>query len=76
MKLSVSLTDEDVAFVDEYAAHAGVPSRSAVIHQAISLLRSADLEDAYAAAWEDWDTGGDAELWDSTAPDGFADASR
>ncbi|MEV6227202.1 antitoxin [Saccharopolyspora shandongensis] len=76
MKVSVSLTDEDVTFVDEYAQQIGAPSRSAVIHQAITLLRSADLEDAYASAWEEWDAGDDAQLWDATAADGIADAAR
>jgi Arc/MetJ-type ribon-helix-helix transcriptional regulator len=76
MKLSVSLTEEDVAFVDEYAAQAGVRSRSAVIHQAIDLLRSADLEKAYAAAWDEWDDSEDAQLWDATTSDGLVDAPR
>jgi Arc/MetJ-type ribon-helix-helix transcriptional regulator len=75
MKLSVSLTADDVAFVDEYAAQAGVASRSAVIHQAIDLLRSAGLENAYAAAWEEWDASEDAGLWDATAADGATAAS-
>ncbi|QIZ36248.1 MULTISPECIES: ribbon-helix-helix domain-containing protein [Saccharopolyspora] len=76
MKVSVSLTDEDVTFVDEYAQQIGAPSRSAVIHQAINLLRNAGLEDAYASAWEEWDGSADAQLWDATAADGIADAPR
>ncbi len=43
MRRSVSLTDDDVAFVDGHAAETGNASRSAVIHQAINLLREADL---------------------------------
>jgi antitoxin MazE9 len=46
VKLSVSLPDEDVAFIDEYAAKAGIPSRSSVIHQGLELLRAATLEQA------------------------------
>jgi Arc/MetJ-type ribon-helix-helix transcriptional regulator len=76
MKVSVSLTDEDVTFVDEYAQQIGAASRSAVIHQAINLLRSAELEDAYASAWDEWDSSADAQLWDATAADGIADAPR
>ena len=76
MKLSVSLTVDDVAFVDEYASQAGVASRSAVIHQAIELLRNADLEVAYAEAWDEWDGGEDAALWDSATADGVTDATR
>lgn len=76
MKMSVSLPEDDVAFIDSYAEHAGAKSRSAVLHQAIELLRSADLEDAYAAAWQEWDESGDSELWDSTTADGISDAAR
>ncbi|GAA2820999.1 antitoxin [Saccharopolyspora taberi] len=76
MKVSVSLTDEDVTFVDEYAQQVGAPSRSAVIHQAINLLRTAELEDAYASAWEEWDDSADARLWETAAADGIADAPR
>ena len=75
MKVSVSLPDDDLTFVDEYAARVGTTSRSAVIHRAIGLLRSASLEDAYAAAWEEWEAG-DAPLWDATTSDGIADAAR
>ena len=76
MKVSVSLTDEDVTFVDEYARQIGAASRSAVIHQAINLLRTAELEDAYASAWEEWDESADAQLWENAAADGIADAPR
>lgn len=76
MKLSVSLTEEDVAFVDDYAAQTGVPSRSAVIHQAIELLRAAELEDAYSAAWDEWDGSEEAQVWDAATADGLADAAR
>jgi Arc/MetJ-type ribon-helix-helix transcriptional regulator len=76
MKVSVSLPDDDVTFLDEYAANAGTTSRSAVIHQAIGLLRSASLEEAYATAWDEWETGGEAALWESTTADGIGDAAR
>jgi Arc/MetJ-type ribon-helix-helix transcriptional regulator len=76
MKLSVSLPDEDVAFIDEYAAKAGAPSRSSVIHRGLELLRAADLEHAYDLAWQEWADGGDADLWDATSADGLTDAQR
>jgi Arc/MetJ-type ribon-helix-helix transcriptional regulator len=75
MKVSVSLPDDDLSFVDEYARRAGVTSRSAVIHRAIGLLRSASLEEAYAAAWPEWEASNDAALWDATAADGIDDAA-
>lgn len=76
MKLSVSLPDEDVAFIDEYAAEAGAPSRSSVIHQGLELLRAATLEQAYDLAWQDWAESADADPWDVTSADGLTDAQR
>ena len=76
MKLSVSLPEDDVTFVDEYARRRGSASRSSVVHHAIQLLRTAELEDAYADAWDEWQQSGQAEHWDATAGDGIADAAR
>ncbi|GAA2956554.1 ribbon-helix-helix domain-containing protein [Streptomyces enissocaesilis] len=76
MKISVSLPQEDVTFVDAYAAKTEAESRSAVIHAAIELLRTSQLESDYAAAFEEWDAGGDAAFWDRTAGDGLTDAQR
>ncbi len=71
MKISVSLPDKDVEFLDEYARSLGVRSRSAVIQRAVRLLRATELGPAYAEAWEDWEASGDAEVWDSTVEDGI-----
>lgn len=76
MKLSVSLPEDDVAFVDDYSAKAGMASRSSVIHKAIALLREASLQDSYAAAFDEWDDTEDARLWDATVADGVGDAAR
>jgi Arc/MetJ-type ribon-helix-helix transcriptional regulator len=76
VKLSVSLTEEDVALLDEYAHATGLRSRSAAVHQAIHLLRHVDLEDDYAAAWEEWESSGERATWEGTVGDGLADASR
>jgi antitoxin MazE9 len=71
MKVSVSLPSEDVEFLDAYAAAHAFPSRSAVLQQAIRVLRLSDLDDAYGAAWSEWDEAGDAEAWDRTTGDGL-----
>ncbi|MEV6961218.1 ribbon-helix-helix domain-containing protein [Streptomyces sp. NPDC051207] len=76
MKISVSLPQEDVAFVDEYAARTEADSRSAVIHAAIELLRQAQLEQEYAQAFTEWDESGDAEFWDRFSGDGLTDEAR
>ncbi|HRY09907.1 MAG: ribbon-helix-helix protein, CopG family [Actinobacteria bacterium] len=76
MKLSISLPDDDVAVLDRYAEAAGLSSRSAAIQQAIRMLGDPELDDAYAAAWEEWETSGDADAWEGTLADGLADAAR
>jgi Arc/MetJ-type ribon-helix-helix transcriptional regulator len=76
MKLSVSLPEDDVAFVDEYARRRGSSSRSSVVHRAIELLRMAELEEAYVDAWDEWEQSGEAEQWGAVTGDGIADAAR
>jgi antitoxin MazE9 len=76
MKLSVSLPEEDVATLDEYAHTSGLPSRSAALQHAIQLLRHTDLEQDYAAAWDEWQSSGDQVSWEAAAADGLADAAR
>ncbi len=69
MKLSVSLPDDDVAFLDGYASDHALASRSAVVQRALDLLRAMELGPAYAAAWSEWQA--DAALWDATVADGL-----
>ena len=70
MKLSVSLPDEDVKFLDNYAEQLGIESRSAVVHRAVRLLQASELGPAYEAAWEEWAVG-DADAWESAVADGL-----
>jgi Arc/MetJ-type ribon-helix-helix transcriptional regulator len=76
MKISVSLPDEDIDFLDEYAKNLGIRSRSAVIQRALRLLRAAELGPAYAEAWAEWESGGDSDVWDSTAGDGLGNSRQ
>jgi Arc/MetJ-type ribon-helix-helix transcriptional regulator len=71
MKISVSLPDEDVEFLDEYAKTQGYESRSAVVHTAVRMLRSSELGDAYADAWLEWDNSGESEIWETAVGDGL-----
>jgi len=71
MKVSVSLPEEDVEFLDQYARSIGASSRSAVIQRAIRLMRAAELGPAYARAWEEWTAEGDAAAWDTVVGDGI-----
>ena len=71
MKVSISLPERDVALLDEYVRERGVKSRSAAVKRAIDLLRAVDLADDYAAAWTEWDAGGDQATWDQATRDGL-----
>lgn len=70
MKVSVSLPDEDVQFLDEYARRTD-RSRSAAVHEAIASLRDESLADAYEQAWAQWDADGEPESWDEVTSDGL-----
>ena len=71
MKVSVSLPDDDLEFLDAYARSVGAPSRSAVLQRAVRLLRASELGPAYAEAWQEWEAGGDSEVWESVSGDGL-----
>ncbi|MHA6511563.1 ribbon-helix-helix protein, CopG family [Tessaracoccus sp. Z1128] len=76
VKLSISLSADDVAALDKYSVRAGLKSRSAAIQQAIRLLGDQELEEAYAAAWREWEESGDARDWEPASSDGLTDAAR
>lgn len=76
MKISVSLPEADVAFLDEYGAKTATESRSAVIHAAIELLRAAQLENDYQQAWQEWGRDESTDAWEGTMEDGLSDAAR
>lgn len=76
MKVSVSLPDEDVAFLDEYAGRTGLASRSAAVHTAIRALQATAMGESYEHAWRESEAGGDADLWDASSGDGLGDATR
>jgi len=71
MKVSVSLPDDDVEFLDSYAQAQGVQSRSAVLHKAVGLLRTAQLGDAYEEAWDSWAASDEASAWEAVTADGL-----
>jgi Arc/MetJ-type ribon-helix-helix transcriptional regulator len=71
MKVSVSLPDEDVEFLDSYAQAQGIVSRSAVLHRAVGLLRATQLGEAYEEAWRSWEGSDDADAWETAAADGL-----
>jgi Arc/MetJ-type ribon-helix-helix transcriptional regulator len=71
VKVSVSLPEDDVEYLDAYARERGLASRSAAVHKAVRLLRASELGEAYEQAWNDWDASEDAELWNNVTADGL-----
>lgn len=68
----MSLPDEDVEFLDRYAASQGIGSRSAAVHKAVRLLRASQLGPAYEGAWAEWADTTDADLWETATSDGLS----
>ena len=71
MKVSVSLPEDDVEFLDSYAQAQGIESRSAAVHKAVGLLRATQLADAYEEAWDSWEASDDARAWETVTADGL-----
>ena len=71
MKISVSLPQADVEFLDSYALQHGIESRSGAVQLAVDRLRHEELGDAYQQAWDDWDASGEAAVWDGVVSDGL-----
>lgn len=70
IKVSLSISDDDIAFLDGEALQGRYTSRSAAVQDAVRLLRESRLADAYAEAYaEDYD-----DQWDVAADDGIASA--
>ncbi|MEI8082920.1 MAG: antitoxin [Actinomycetes bacterium] len=67
VKFSVSLPDDDLAYLDTLDA----PSRSAAVHQAIARARQQSLESDYTEAFAEWSDSNDAAAWDRHNSDGI-----
>ena len=72
MKVSVSLPEEDIEFLDSYVTSGSYSSRSAVVHKAVRLLRAVELGAAYEDAWAQWAESDEGEVWDAVVGDGLA----
>ena len=76
MKVSVSVPDEDIEFLDNYAKTHRVASRSAALQRAIRLVRASELTDSYAAAFTEWSDDPDNAAWDTATADASCVAVR
>jgi Arc/MetJ-type ribon-helix-helix transcriptional regulator len=66
MKISVSLPEEDIQFLDHQFPNS---SRSAALHAAIDALRHEGLRKEYEEAFAEWTDSPDAELWETATSD-------
>lgn len=64
MKISVSLPDDECEFLDQCVADGLYPSRSEVLLRALRLLKSADLGNMYADAFDEWNLSDEGKQWD------------
>ncbi|WP_243229129.1 ribbon-helix-helix domain-containing protein [Microbacterium sp. CIAB417] len=69
-KISLSLNEVDLAFLDTETREGRYPSRSAAVQDAVRMLRESRLADAYAEAYAE----GYDEAWDLASDDGLASA--
>ncbi len=70
VELRVTLSQQDLAFLDAWLTTTGLRSRSAALPHAVRLLDHGDLERDYAAAWEEWVSSGQGTAWEVTTSDG------
>jgi antitoxin ParD1/3/4 len=70
-KLSISLTEDLVKFIDFYRTDQGLKARSEVVDHALRLLKQHSLEVAYEEAYAEMAQ--EAALWDTTVGDGLTD---
>ncbi len=71
MKVSVSIPEGDVAFLDEYVRSHSMASRSAALQRAIRLLRANELSQHYAVAFTEWASDAEDSAWDAVVADGL-----
>ena len=71
MKISVSIPESDVAFLDAYVRSHSMASRSAALQRAIRLLRANELAQHYAAAFAEWAGDDEDSAWDAVVGDGL-----
>lgn len=70
VKISISLDEADVAYLDAERLSGHFATRSAAIQAALKALRESRLTDAYAEAFAEWDD----TAWDAATGDGIGAA--
>lgn len=70
-KMSVSVDEELVRFVERYQTAHEVRTKSEVVERALQLLRDEELIQQYMEAFKEWRESDDVALWDATLADGL-----
>ncbi|TAJ47303.1 MAG: ribbon-helix-helix protein, CopG family [Herbiconiux sp.] len=69
-KLSVSLSESDLEYIDELArARSG--NRSAAIHDLVRIARERASVSDYAMANDEWIESGESRVWEAAETDGL-----
>lgn len=71
MRLTVSLPESEAEFLRRYQEQHQMASRSAVVAQALKVLREASLVEQYRQADDEWHESGEARVWEATAGEGI-----
>ena len=71
MKISISVEEKDLDFLDKYASDHSLGTRSAAIRSAVDALRKEELAWQYEQAFAEWEESGDREFWDLMSADGI-----
>lgn len=72
VKVSLSLSTDDLAFLDDQTRTGVYSSRSAAVQDAVRVLREQRLADAYADAYADAFAEPADDAWDAASGDGLA----
>lgn len=75
MKLSISLDEVDLDRLDQILLHDQLASRSATVQRAIRTQWELLLGDSYAEAWDEWESSGEAQVWETTTGDGLGNSA-
>lgn len=71
MKISISLEEKDLTFLDKYASDHSLETRSAAMRKAIDALRKEELAWQYEQAFSEWEGSEDQKFWDRFSGDGI-----
>ncbi len=70
-KLSISVKDNWLSFIEEYQKNYNIKSRSEVLERGLAALKQLELQDQYHLAYKEWFNSDENDIWDLTTADGI-----